>query len=137
MSRKRSAIEMQAEVEREILELLDQHGEMPTWKVRSLVKTGRRVLASNEHITLHDHWSMTYIRNRLYELSPRVTYGVALWGSARIPQFVWRLADTQIDTPGGMTPCARLPPPPSHSRCDPNEVSRSIVTADPPPELGL
>ncbi|MFE9206218.1 hypothetical protein [Micromonospora sp. NPDC007230] len=93
MGKRRSAIEMQEAVEREILELLDQHGEMPTWKVCSLVTTGRRVLASNEHVTIYDRWSMTYIRDRLYELSPRVTYGVALWGGARIPQFIWRLAD--------------------------------------------
>ncbi|MEU6204129.1 hypothetical protein ABZ814_11125 [Micromonospora musae] len=84
---------MQEAVEREILEILAEHGEMPTWKVQSLVKTGRRVCASNEHVTIYDQWSMSYIRDRLYELSPRVTCGVALWGSARIPQFIWRLAD--------------------------------------------
>ncbi|MFC8616295.1 hypothetical protein ACFT9M_07770 [Micromonospora purpureochromogenes] len=93
MSRRQAARRMQEAVEREILELLAEHGEMSTWNLMVKVKTGRRCLDADDRAILYDQWSMSYIRERLYELSPRVTYGVARWGGARIPQYIWRLAD--------------------------------------------
>lgn len=88
---------MQEAVEHEILELLDEHGEMPTSRVAAKVKTGRRrTYVKDEYgeFEVYDSWSTSYIRERLYELSPQVTYRVALWGGARIPQFIWRLAES-------------------------------------------
>jgi hypothetical protein len=83
---------MQEAVEREILEVLAEHGPMPTWKVTHLVKTGRRLIAGNDEIAIYDSWSTSYIRKRLYELThDRVTWSEAWWGPVR--QLIWRLAD--------------------------------------------
>ncbi|MFG1660723.1 hypothetical protein ACGFIY_29715 [Micromonospora chersina] len=101
MSRRHAARALQEAVEREILELLDKHGEMTTWQVQAKVKTGRRVLASNDRVTIYDRWSTSYIRERLYELSPRVTRRAAGWGPgwdgrpAGVRQFLWRLQDPE------------------------------------------
>ncbi|MEH1017064.1 hypothetical protein V6U90_28700 [Micromonospora sp. CPCC 206060] len=97
MSRRQAAREMQEAVEREILELLAEHGEMTTLQVTAKVRTGRTRTYVNDpeygELEFYDSWSMSYIRDRLNELWPRVTYGVARWDGARLPQYIWELAD--------------------------------------------
>ncbi|MGV9805558.1 hypothetical protein [Micromonospora chersina] len=89
---------MQEAVEREILELLAEHDEMTTWQVQAKVKTGRRCLDANDRAIIYDRWSMSYIRERLYELChDRVTWRKASWGPgwdgrpAGVRQLLWRL----------------------------------------------
>ncbi|WNM37574.1 hypothetical protein RMN56_20690 [Micromonospora halotolerans] len=101
MSRRQAAREMQEAVEREILKLLAEHGEMTTWQVQAEVKTGRtRIVFQDEwgELEHYDSWSLSYIRNRLYELChDRVTWRKASWGPgwdgrpAGVSQYLWRL----------------------------------------------
>ncbi len=88
---------------------------MSTWNVMVRVKTGRRRIDDGDDeypYPSYDMWSMSYIRERLYELChDRVTWGVAWSGrdwdgrAAGVRQLIWRLADPpeskDDEEPGG------------------------------------